>query len=169
MPKNQKNRNRKRRAKRFVPRTKREAQVFEKVLAAISLSRREGLSLRTTAKIEGTRLDTIRKYAPSALERRKGKYRVKPYDSIPRVLNVIGRKGMQPLVVNNSRSASKIARYMNAVRTFIHKGDSSALAAFQGEKIAGRRLITDATRLKQLADAGLLALDRLYAGVTRGR
>lgn len=34
---------RKRRTKRFVPRTKREAQVFEKVLAAISLSRREGL------------------------------------------------------------------------------------------------------------------------------
>lgn len=160
---------RKRRSKRFTPRTKREAQVLEKVLAAVSLARREHFDIRLAARVEGTRVSTIRRYAPSALEKRNGKYRVKPYDRIPRTLTVIDSRGMRPLSVRSSRSASKIARYLNAVRTFIYKGDDSVLAPFRGEKIAGYRFVTNVGRLKQLADAGLLSLDRLYAGVTRGR
>jgi hypothetical protein len=152
-----------------IPRNKREAQILEKVLAAVSLSRREKLPLRMAAKVEGTRVSTIRRYAPSAVEKRKGEYRAKPFDPIPRVLNVVGPKGMQPLVVRNSRSASKVARYMNAVRTLIYKNDSSALSAFKGKKIAGYKLITNTRKLKQLADAGLLELQRLYGSVTRGR
>ncbi|HEX5423904.1 MAG TPA: hypothetical protein VFW94_10170 [Candidatus Acidoferrales bacterium] len=151
------------------PRTKREAQVLDKVLAAISLSRREGLDLRSAAKIEGTRLSTIRRYAPSVLEKHKGKYRVKTFDRIPRSLNVVGPKGMQTLGVRSSRSASKISRYMNAVRNLIYKNDPSGLAQFRGKSVAGLRLITNVAKLRELADAGLLALDQLYAGVTRGR
>jgi hypothetical protein len=79
--------------RRASPRNKREAQVLEKVLAAPSLSRREKLDLRIAAKIEGTRVSTILRYAPSALEKRKGKYRVKPFDRIPHPLTVIGPKG----------------------------------------------------------------------------
>jgi hypothetical protein len=164
MRKNHKRRNRKSRKKPFVPRTKREAQILEKVLAAVSLSRRENLEIRLAARVEGTRLSTIRRYAPSALENRKDKYRAKPYDRIPRTLTVIDSKGMRPLSVRSSRSASKIARYLNAVRTFIYKDDESVLAPFRGKKIAGYRFVTNVGRLKQLADAGLLSLDRLYAG-----
>jgi hypothetical protein len=76
---------------------------------------------------------------------------------------------MRSLPIRSSRSASKIARYLNAVRTLIYKGNSSALAAFRGKSVAGYRFVTNVEKLKQLADAGLLALDRLYAGVTRGR
>lgn len=169
MRKNHKRRNRKRRSKPFVPRTRREAQVLEKVLAAISLSRRENLDNCFAAKIEGTRVSTIRRYAPSAVEKHEGKYRVKPFDRVPRALTVVGRKGMRPLAVRSSRSASKVARYLNAVRTLIYKGDASALAPFRGKEIAGYRFITNVAQLKRLADAGLLGLDRLYAGVTRGR
>jgi hypothetical protein len=139
------------------------------VLAAISLSRRENLDIRLAARIEGTRLNTIRRYASSALEKRKGRYRAKPYDRIGRTLTVVGPKGMRSLPIRSSRSASKIARYLNAVRTLIYKGNSSALAAFRGKSVAGYRFVTNVEKLKQLADAGLLALDRLYAGVTRGR
>lgn len=161
---------RRHRAKRFVPRNKREAKVLEKVLAAASLSRREKIDIQHAAKIEGTRLSTIRRYAPSILEKLKGQYRVKPYDRLPRVLNVVGKKGMQTLAVNSSRSASKIARYLNAVRKLIYQDDASLLAAFRGEKLSsGYRFVTNTGKLKQLADSGLLALDRLYAGVTRGR
>jgi hypothetical protein len=169
MRKNHKRRSRKRRSKPLLPRTKREAQVLEKVLAAVSLSRREKIDIRHAARIEGTRLSTIRRYAPSVLEKHKGKYRVKPFDRIPRSLNVVGSKGMRPLGVRSSRSASQVARYLNAVRTFIYKGDASALARFKGKKVAGYRFVTNLKRLKQLADAGLLGLDRLYTGLTRGR
>lgn len=160
---------RKRRAKQFVPRTKREVEVFQGVLAAVSLSRREHLDLRLAAKVEGTNLRTILRYAPSAVEKRKGKYRAKLFDRIPRLLNVIGPKGMFTYEVRSSRTASRIARYLNAVRKFIYKNDASALAEFRSKKIAGFKFITHLGTLKQLGQAGLLTLDRLYAGVTRGR
>jgi hypothetical protein len=161
----------KRRQKRRdpIPRNAREAQILEKVLAAVSLSRRENLPLRITAKIEGTRVSTIRRYAPSAIEKRKGEYRVKRFDLIPRILNAVDSKGMRPLVVRSSRSASKVARYMNAVRTLIHKGDASGLKVFKGKTVAGHKFITSTRKLKQLADAGLLELQRLYGHATRGR
>ena len=155
--------------KRFVPLNRRQAQILEKVLAALSLSRREGLDLRLAAKVEGTRINTIRRYAPSALEKRKGKYRVKPFDRIPRVLTVPRNKGMVPLPVRSSRSASKVARYLNAVRRLIYKNDPSGLAEFRGKKVAGYKFITNTAKLKELAGAGLLTLERAYAGVTRGR
>ena len=153
----------------LTPHTKRDFQIFEKVLAAVSLSRREGLDLRYAAKIEGTRISTIQRYAPSALEKHKGKYRVKAFDPIPRVLNVPGHTGMIRRAFPGSRSASKIARYMNAVRALIYKNDPSGLAEFQGKKVAGYKFVTDISKLKHLANFGLLSLDRLYAGVTRGR
>lgn len=149
--------------------TKREAEVYEKVLAAISLSRREGIDLAIAARIEGTRVRTIQRYAPSAIEKRKGMYRAKPSDRLPRPLSTVGPKGMRPLPVRSSKSASKVARYLNAVRTLIYKGDASALVPFRGKKIAGYRFVTNVAQLKRLADAGLLGLDRLYAGITRGR
>jgi len=155
--------------RRVIPRNKREREVLEKVLAAISLSRRAKLDLRTAAKIEGTRLSTILRYAPSAVQKRKGTYRVKPFDRIPRALNVPYSKGMGPLAVSSSRSASAVAKYLNAVRALIYKDDPSALAAFRGKKVAGYRFITNIAKLKKLADLGLLVLDQLYAGVTRGR
>ena len=160
---------RKRKRRDHVPRSAREEQILEKVLAALSLSRRESLPLQITARIERTRVSTIRRYAPSAIEKRKGQFRAKRFDLIPRVLNVVDAKGMQPLVVRSSRSASKVARYMNAVRALIHKGDASGLKEFKRKKVAGHKFITSTRKLKQLADAGLLELQRLYGRATRGR
>lgn len=157
------------RKRKVIPRNKRQTQVLEKVLAAISLSRRAKLDLRTAAKIEGTRLSTILRYAPSTVQKRKGTYRVKPFDRIPRALNVPYSKGMEPLAVSSSRSASAVAKYLNAVRALIHKNDPSGLGAFRGRKVAGYRFVTNIAKLKQLAGAGLLILNQLYAGVTRGR
>ncbi len=169
MRKNHKGRKRKKRNKSLRLRTKREAQVLEKVLAAMSLSRREKLDLRLAAKIEGTRVSTIRRYAPSAIEKRNGTYRVKPFDRIPRVLNVAGSKGMRPLALPGSRPASMVSHYMIAVRALIYKNDPSGLARFRGKKIAGYRFVTNVALLKRLADAGLLGFERLYASVTHGR
>ena len=100
LPKRVRQSKKKRRKRRgAIPRNAREEQILEKVLAAVSLSRREHLPLRITARIEGTRVSTIRRYAPSAIEKRKGEFRAKRFDLIPRVVNVVDAKGMQPLVV----------------------------------------------------------------------
>ena len=86
--KNNKRRAQKRHRRHLVPHTKRAAQVLEKVLAAVSLSRREKLDLRSAAKIEGTRLSTILRYAPSAVQRHNGTYRVR------KVIRVARRKAI---------------------------------------------------------------------------
>src|SRR5580704_16833092 len=97
-------------------RNSREKQTRERVLTTLTLMRREHLSLKLAAKIERIRPATVIRYAGSALRKSKGDYQVRPFDRLPRSLNVIGPKGMRVSTVGGSRGASQIARYMNAVK-----------------------------------------------------
>lgn len=140
-----------------------------KVFAALSLARRERLSIEDAAKIEGTDLKTILRRAPSALQKRGRRYRVKQFDRIPAVMNLIGPKGPKTVIVRGSKSRSLVGRYLNAVKQYLYHGDDSALAEFRGKKVAGHTLITNLNKLRELADADLIAIDRVYGGITRGR
>jgi len=55
---------------------------------------------------------------------------------------------------------------MNAVRTYVNKGESPALERFRGQsfRAAGVRytFVTDPNTLELLADAGVLAFEQLY-------
>jgi hypothetical protein len=78
-------------------------------------------------------------------------------------------KGTVPVTVRDSRTASRIGEYMNAVRIYVNTGVPSALDRFEGKTFqAGGKtytFITDPTTLDRLADAGTLAIEGLYQAV----
>lgn len=154
-----------------IPRTAHEAEARERALATLALMRREKLSLTAAAKAEHTRPRTVRRYVGSTL-RQKGpgeRYRPTTHDRIPRALHIVTPKETLPVTVRDSRTASRIGEYMNAVRIYVNTGDLSALARFRGKSFqAGGKtypFITDPSKLDRLADAGILAIEGLYQAV----
>jgi hypothetical protein len=149
----------------ITPRNARQVEIQERALATISLMRREHLPLKLAARVERIRPATVLRYAGAALRKSRGDYRVKPSDSIPRSLNVLGPRGMRQVSVRSSRKASQIARYMNAVKTFVRTGKRSQLKEFQGKRVTrgGQKFIVSPAKLKRLADPGALEIDKLYS------
>ena len=159
------------RRRNAIPRTERAREARERALAALALMRRKKLSLTAAVKAERTSPRTVKRYVRSAL-RQKGpgeRSRPTPHDRIPRTLNVVTPEGTRPVTVRDSRTASRIAQYMNAVRTYSNTGDSSALARFRGKSFQAAGVtypfITDPAKLDQLADAGVLEIEGLYRAV----
>jgi len=154
-----------------IPRTERQAQARERALAVLALMRREKLSLRRAAQFEETDPRTVRRYVRSALQQAspRGRYRPTAYDRIARMLNVLTPTGPVAVIVRDSRTASRIGEYMNAVRTYVNTGDSSALDRFKGKTFqAGGKtytFITDSATLDRLGDARALATEGLYQAV----
>lgn len=158
------------RRKDAVAHTESELEARERALATLASMRREKLSLTAAAEFVGIDPRTVLRYVGSALKQGPdGEYRATPHDSIPRTLHFISSGGTVPITVADSRTASRIAEYMNSVRSFTHRGDSSALEAFRGESFEADGVIyefvTDLATLSRLADAGELAIERLYRAV----
>ncbi len=153
-----------------IPHTEREGQARERALATLALMRREKLSLTAAAKAEHTRPRTVQRYVGSALRQKRAgeRYRPTTHDRIPRALQIVTPRGTRPVTVRNSRTASLIGQYMNAVRMYVN-GDSSALARFRGKSFqaGGKtyRFVTNPANLDRLADAGDLAIEGLYRAV----
>jgi hypothetical protein len=159
------------RKKDAVPRNDSENETRERALATVALMRREDLALTAATTTFGIDPKTVRRYAGSALRResRGGDYRATSHDRIPRTLYFITATGTITITVSDSRTASRIAEHMNAVRTYTRDGDSSDLATFRGEAFEAEdvtyRFVTDLATLDILADAGELAIENLYRTV----
>ena len=144
-----------------------------RVLDAIALKRRHPeLSLTAVAKRSGTTLKTIRRYAKPTLRIRSGRLDVAPTDRIVRELRFLDSKGQIEITVRNSRDASRVARYSNAVRRYVIFGDDSQLQKFKGKsiKIGGQSLefVTDPVLLNRLARAGEISFLDIYSSVGGG-
>lgn len=154
-----------------IPRTVREAEARERALATLALMRREKFSLTAAAKAEHTRPQTVRRYVGSTLRQKRAgeRYRPTTHDRIPRALQIVTPSGTRPVTVRDSRTASRIGQYMNAVRLSVSSGDSSGLARFRGKSFqaGGKtyRFITDPSKLDRLADADALAIEGLYRAI----
>jgi hypothetical protein len=149
-----------------VSRNARQIETRERALATVALMRREHLPLKLASKAERIRPATVLRYAGSALHKSKGDYRVKSYDRIPRRLQVVGPKGMEPAPTRSSKRASLIARYMNAVKTLVRTGKQADLKKFKGKRVPGKKynFIVSPKKLMELADAGILDIEKLYLG-----
>jgi hypothetical protein len=153
-----------------VPRNEREAHARERALAVVASMRREGLSLRAAAKAEGTGPETVLRYARTALRKDGpgGRYRVAVSDRIARTIAILTPQGEQVVTVRNSRDASRIGEYMNAVRAYA-RGDPSGLAQFQGKAIRTGGVtypfVTEPWVLDDLARADALAVENLYRAI----
>lgn len=155
-----------------IPRNKRQIEARERALAAVARMRRELLSLSAAAKVEGTHIRTVRRYAATALERAGGRglFRAKASDRIARRLNFPTPHGQIDIVVRSSRTASAIGEYLNGVRKYLNTGDTSGLARFHNKSFRTaeglrQEFITDPAVLNRLADAGNLAIEGLYRAV----
>ena len=56
-----------------------------------------------------------------------------------------------------------LGRYLSAVGQFLRTGEAGLLAEFEGKSVGGRPLITNPDTLAELAQAGALQLDQIYA------
>jgi len=86
------------------------------------------------------------------------------------VLAVPTVDGTREVALRDSRQASILGRYWDAVQRYLQTGDASAIQKFQGKRItAGNRaripLLTDLDQLSRLGNAGVLSFESLYARV----
>ena len=146
-----------------------EQQARRRALNAVSLMRKDGLSLGNAAKAAGTTVNAIKRHAGPALERDdRGAYRAKASDRLVRPMLVPTPDGLITLDVRDSRTASKIAAYHNAVKVYLDTGDDTGLRRFSGRRggvTVGKQFypfVTDTSILDRLADAGELGFDDLY-------
>lgn len=128
-------------------------RIREKSLEALSLVRREKLSLREAATRVGLDFETIRRNT-NAFRRVHGRWRVKPFDHIPRAM-IIYEKGRKIIVeIPSSKTASRIGEYHNRVKQFLDTGKSSFLRKIPKKRFRDvkRRTHTLETRSKAILE-----------------
>jgi hypothetical protein len=130
---------------------------------------REGRSLRAAAREVGLSPDLLRRLAGRAIRKgTKGRYVVTANDQLLRVLVIPSPDGTREIAVRDSRVASRVAEYWNAVHRYLGRSDVAALAAFEGVSIRAADgvsvpLLTDRAALDRLANAGVLSFESIYA------
>jgi hypothetical protein len=110
---------------------------------------------------------------PALRKRPNGRYAARPSDRLLRVLIIPDEQGLglAEIATRDSRQASELSEYWEAVQPYRDTGDASALQQFNGKYIIGAngmqvRLLTDTDKLDLLADAGVLSFDSIYARST---
>jgi hypothetical protein len=135
----------------------------------IQKMRSEGISLTRASKEYGINRKKVIELGGSALRKQKnGRYQPRSFDRMLRVLTIPYAGGPKEVAVRDSRTASKLAEYSNAVEKFADKGDRFGLSEFKKLRLKDAegkpiKLLTDIEELKRLRDAGLLSFESLYA------
>jgi len=147
--------------------TRRQREVYERVLHALSLSRRHGLPLKTAARQAGTTEAAALRYAGSAFTRRHRAWVAKPRDTLEREILLYRETGSYHVTVRSSTTASRIGDYHNAVRHFVQTGDATRLRAFDGKFIIDargnrHRFLTDPKAILKLARAKQFGFESIY-------
>lgn len=137
-----------------------------RALKALRLMRSHQLSLTAAARESATSRRTVKRYAGSALRETDGRYTATATDTIPRVLRFITPDGLIALKVRSARSASRVARYLNAVNAYLTTGNTGPLASFRGQHLRTGRLtypfITNTRTLDRLEHADEVRFEELY-------
>lgn len=137
-----------------------------RALDALSLMRR-GLSLTAAATEAATTPETVRKYVGRAIEQLpNGRYQAKPWDRFERSVRILTPDGPERITVKDSRTASKIGRYWNAVADFLVRGPTEPLEAFASQtfQVDGEQygFITDLDLIERLAFGSEISFEDLY-------
>lgn len=144
---------------------------WNRVAHVIQKVRTERVSVTQAAKEFGIDRKKVIQLGGSALRKQKnGRYKAKSFDRLLRVLVIPSSDGLKEVAVRDSRTASKIAEYSNAVHRFLQTGDASRLRTFRKLKIndaSGNpiKLLTDTNELTRIGLAGVLSFESLYARV----
>jgi hypothetical protein len=143
--------------------------MWDRVVTVVSKMRSESASLQKAAQESGVSPSTVKRWAGSALQKRtNGKWVAKKSDALLRVLMIPMPDGTHEVAVRNSRQATQLAEYWNAVHRYLKTGDESRLKKFLGKSIKdanGAQILlpTDRAVLNRLGSAGVLSFESLYA------
>ena len=156
-------------AEQYFAKSERFQDRWSRVTHVISKMRAEGVSLRQASReFEIDPRTVVRLGGPALRKRANGQYKAKASDRLLRVLVVPTREGLREIAVRDSRQASQVAEYWNAVQTYLATGDAAALRKFRGKHITDAKgarvqLLTDRDELDRLGSAGVLSFESLYA------
>jgi hypothetical protein len=156
-------------ANRKVGRNERNTEVRARALHALAKMRRDKLSLAEACRLEHIKPSTLLRHVGSAVQQDRpgGRYRATAGDRLRRDLQIPTALGPTPVPVYGSKKAKEVSNYLNAISLYLRKGDASRLRRFKGKTIQVRgqtlELITDPATLSDLALAGALQFDQLYA------
>jgi hypothetical protein len=119
---------------------------------------RKGSSLTDAAKEVGIDRRTARRHLGNALHKRGGRDQAKPADRIPRSMGINSHGKQIVVTVNDSKTASMIGQYHNAVRQYLNTGDDSALKKFKNVTVIDstgtkHRLETDGKKIQAIEAA----------------
>ncbi len=151
-----------RKAERFLERlTPSRRNTYDRVLEAVGIARRNpDKPLSRIAREAGTTTKTITKYAGSAVDRSGRKWDVKQSDTLPRLMNVLTPEGTETVVIRDSKEATLLAKYSNALKRYLQTGDATEIEKFKGKTITvrGKRvdLITNRDEIDKLTRGGVI-------------
>jgi hypothetical protein len=135
----------------------------EQALSALSLMRREKLSLKEAANRLDISPSVVLRHAKDGLKRSiSGNYYAKPSDNILRPIKFLTEQGIISVNVSDSRDATLVSKYMAATKNYLSTGKESFLAPFRGKRLGQYAFVTDPDILDTLADAGELDFDSIY-------
>jgi hypothetical protein len=143
--------------------------LWDRVVTVISKLRSKKTSLQQTSREMGISPRSVLRHAGSALQKNKrGRYEAKQSDRLLRMLMVPGPEGPREVALRNSRDATLLGEYWNAVHRYLVSGDASGIVKFEGKYITdadGKRidLLTKLSDLDRLGSAGVLSFQSLYA------
>lgn len=150
----------------------REIETRNRALHALAKMRRDKLSFAEACRLEHIKPSTVVRHVGNAItqDRPGGRYHATAGDRLRRDLQIPTALGPIPVPIHGSKKATEISRYLNAIALYLRKGDASKLERFKGKtiRIGGQKieLITDPAALTDLALAGALQFDQLYASFT---
>ena len=145
-----------------------EQAAHEKAGTALTLMRREGLSLREATRLTHTTPAAVKRHAGDALiKSSRGRFEAAPIDRHFRRLWFVTPDGLTIVDTRDSRQASLIAEHDAAVRHFLATGDARELARFEGKvlRAGGQRypFVTDLDTLEELGRRGEVSFESIYA------
>jgi hypothetical protein len=125
------------------------------------------LSLSRAASLEGVKVETVKKYFPSALKIFDGRFRVTRSDRYTKTLYIPDAHG-NPVAVTtrSSRDREGLGQYLRDLGRYL-RGDREALSQWQQRRIAGVELVTDERAIISIEPAlSDFALYRAFNGGT---
>jgi hypothetical protein len=142
---------------------------WNRAVQVVSKMRTEKLSLTKASDEFGVDPRLVVRLTKSALRKdSKGRYVPKSEDRLLRMLVMPGPDGLIEVAVKDSKQASLIGRYSDAVQKYLRSGDTTGLKKFTRKRIKtpdGKtiRFLTDPKELTRQGSAGVLSFESLYA------
>ena len=156
-------------AAQYFAQPKRKRESLQKAAHVLSAMRTEGISLHAASREHSVSPRTVQRHAGAALRKTsRGTYMPRKSDRLLRVLVIPTPDGLAEIATMDSRAATTVAEYWNAVTKSLETGDDGELARFRGQSIIDAQgnavpLLTDLDELERLGSAGVLSFQSLYA------